>query len=208
MTFPKIILDHIAVSATTLAEATEYCEAALGIPLRPGGRHDVFSTHNTLLGLSDGLYLEAIAADPDAPAPDRPRWFDLDHFSGPARLTNWICRTEDLDVTLSKLTEGAGQPVDLRRGDLRWRMAVPVSGRLPFDNMHPALIQWQSRQHPSQSLGDSGCKLRRLIIRHPEAKALHNLLADVFTDQRVVFETAPASLTAEFDTPNGTRVLE
>lgn len=203
-----LTLDHIAVSAMSLDEATEACEAALGVPLRQGGRHEVFSTHNTLLGLSDGLYLEAIAADADAPVPQRPRWFDLDNFTGPARLTNWICRTDDLDRILSKMTDGAGFPVDLNRGDLRWRMAVPASGRLPFDNMHPALIQWQTPQHPSRVLGDSGCRLRRLVVRHPDAKILQDLLAPVFADERVVFDTAPAGLTAQFDTPHGPRVLE
>jgi len=41
----------------------------LGVPFQPGGRHDVFGTHNALLGLADGLYIEAIAIaiDPDAP---------------------------------------------------------------------------------------------------------------------------------------------
>ena len=72
-----IEFDHIAISGETLAEATEHVEAALGVSLQPGGEHAVFHTHNTLLGLEDGLYLEAIAINPNAPTPDRPaglRW--------------------------------------------------------------------------------------------------------------------------------------
>ncbi|KZZ67236.1 VOC family protein, partial [Sulfitobacter sp. HI0129] len=135
-------LDHLAVAGEDLAAARAHAETALDVILQPGGRHDVFGTHNRLLGLADGLYLEAIAADPDAPAPDRARWFDLDRFSGPARLTNWICRCDDLDAALARLPDGFGRPVDLQRGDLRWRMSVPEEGRLPFDNLAPALIQW------------------------------------------------------------------
>lgn len=199
--------DHIAVSGATLAKATAACEAALGVPMRPGGRHDVFFTHNTLLGLEDGLYLEAIAVDPDAPVPDRPRWFDLDRFTGKARLTNWICRTSGLEAALERLGPGAGEPVALRRGDLRWRMAVPASGVLPFDNCQPALIEWQSPVHPSVTLGSSGIALRRLTVSHPEAERLEALLAPLLDDDRVVFITGAAGLSAAFDTADGTRVL-
>ena len=68
-----LTFDHIAVAAETLAAATDYAEAGLGVALQPGGEHAVFHTHNTLLGLEDGLYLEAIAINPNAPTPDRSR---------------------------------------------------------------------------------------------------------------------------------------
>lgn len=200
-------LDHIAVSGATLAKAVEAVETALGVALQPGGRHDVFGTHNRLLGLEDGLYLEAIAADPAAARPARPRWFDLDRFAGPARLTNWICRCDDLDAVLAALPDDAGAPVDLTRGSLTWRMAVPADGVLPYDNLHPALIQWTSPVHPGALLTESGCALRRLVVGHPEAKALAAGLAGVFRDPRVVFEKGPKALVAEIDTPNGLRVL-
>lgn len=37
-----------------------------------------FGTHNRCLGMEDGIYLEVIAVDPEAPPPSRPRWFGLD----------------------------------------------------------------------------------------------------------------------------------
>jgi len=200
-------LDHLAVAGTTLEAAIDAVETALGVPMQPGGRHDVFFTHNCLLGLADGLYLEAIAIDPDAPQPARPRWFDLDRFSGPARLSNWICQTDDLDAMLRHLP-GAGDPVSLRRGDLRWQMAVPGNGVLPYDNMHPALITWQSRVHPGSTLTATGCALRRFVVSHPDAAGLAAALAKFFTDPRVVFEPGPAALLAEIETPHGVRVLQ
>jgi len=200
-------LDHLAVSGETLEEAAAAVEAALGLPMLPGGQHDVFITHNRLLGLADGLYLEAIAADPTRPAPDRPRWFDLDSFAGPARLTNWICATDDLDALLAALPVDAGTPVALSRGELRWRMAVPADGRLPFDNLFPPLIQWQAGLHPAKRLPDSGCRLRRLIVSHPEALALRDLLAPHLSDNRLIFEPGPATLRAEIETPHGLRLL-
>lgn len=202
-----IELDHVAVSGATLAQATAFCENALGVSLQAGGEHAVFHTHNTLLGLEDGLYLEAIAVNPDAPQPDRPRWFDLDRFSGPARLTNWICRCADLEATLAVLPDGFGEPVALQRGDLRWRMAVPADGVLPFDNCAPALIQWEGEAHPAGRLAASGLRLTGLQVHHPDAAALEALLAPHLADDRVTFAAGPAGLAASFDGPGGQRHL-
>ncbi len=200
-----MFLDHLAVAGETLEEASAHIEQALGVALQAGGKHDKFGTHNRLLGLRDGLYLEAIAIDPLAPNPQRTRWFDLDRFKGSPRLTNWICRVPDIDASLTVFPDGVGLPVDLSRGALRWRMAVPPNGRLPFDNLFPALIQWQGDLHPAQMLQDSGCRLRRLIVCHPDALELAKGLGAL---GHVVFDSGPAGLRAEIETPHGLRVLE
>ncbi|MGC1503009.1 MAG: VOC family protein [Sulfitobacter sp.] len=202
-----IVLDHLAVSGGTLQDATVHVQEALKTALQPGGEHAVFHTHNTLLGLEDGLYLEAIAMNPDAPEPDRPRWFDLDRFTGAAQLTNWICRCDDLDATLARLPEGFGQPVSLQRGDLRWRMAVPADGVLPFDNCAPALIEWEGDAHPAARLGNSGARLTGLTVRHPEADSLAALLAPHLSDLRIRFEKGPRRLEAQFEVGGQTRRL-
>ncbi|WP_170400449.1 VOC family protein [Ruegeria arenilitoris] len=200
-----MLLDHLAVAGETLEEASAHVEQALGVSLQDGGKHEAFGTHNRLLGLRDGLYLEAIAIDPQAPTVKRTRWFDLDRFAGTPRLTNWICRVSDIAATLSAFPDEVGQPIDLARGALRWQMAVPSDGRLPFDNLFPALIQWHGDLHPAQMLQDSGCRLRRLVVYHPDALGLARLLGELET---VVFDTGPAALRAEFETPHGPRVLE
>ena len=202
-----IELDHLAVAGESLKAASDLAAQVLGVPLQPGGAHAVFGTHNHLLGLADGLYLEAIAVDPDAPAPAYARWFDLDRFNGPARLSNWICRCDDLDATLEALPEGYGAPVALQRGDLRWRMAVPETGMLPYDNCAPALMQWEGEAHPTQRLDASGCRLVTLTVQHPQAEALAATLAPILTDARVVFEVGTPALSARFDTPAGRAVL-
>ncbi len=200
-------LDHLAVAAETLEDGREAVETALGVPLQPGGQHAHFGTHNLLLGLEDGLYLEVISIDPGAPRPGYPRWFDLDRFEGWARLNNWICRTSDMSNFIAHAPE-AGIPVALQRGDLRWQMAVPPDGRLPYDNAFPAVIEWQTPHHPAARLAPSGCRLRRLVVSHPEAAALAGDLGKVFHDLRVVFEPGAPAMRAEFDTPFGSRVLE
>lgn len=200
-------LDHIAISGETLAEARDLVEDALGVPMQPGGRHAVFHTHNALLGLEDGLYLEAIAIDPDAPAPERPRWFDLDRFEGPPRLTNWICRTSNLSEILEQVPIDLGQPIDLQRGDLRWQMAVPADGVLPYDNCAPAVIAWQGGQHPAARLKSQGIRLRELVILHPQIGILADYLRPYLSDPRVAFEMGAPACVAVFDTPHGLRRL-
>lgn len=202
-----IVLDHFAIAAETLESGRAYAEEALGVSLLPGGQHPHFGTHNLLLGLEDGLYLEVISIDPDAPAPEYPRWFDLGRFAGRPRPTNWICRTDDLSGFVAEYPQ-AGTPVPLARGDLRWQMSVPPTGILPYDNMFPAVIEWASDDTPARRLSASGCGLKMLTISHPDADLLSQTLAPVFKETRVRFETAPAGLVAEMDTPSGVRVLE
>mgnify|MGYP006277190205 FL=1 len=189
------VFDHLAVGCTRLADGVAHLEAALGVRLAPGGRHPDFGTHNRLLSLGPGEYLEVIAADPEAPAPGRPRWFDLDRFEGPPRLAAWIVRVPDLAAA------GApGEILELARGAYRWRMAVPADGVLPVDGLHPAMIAWRG-PHPADALPDAGCRLGALVLRHPEPARLAALPgAD---DPRVTVEAGPPGLSARIDCPNG-----
>lgn len=203
----SLTLDHIAISAGSLDEGVAFVEAALGVPLAGGGQHPHMATHNRLLGLGD-VYLEVIAADPSAPRPAWPRWFDLDHFSGPPRLSNWICRTDNLDAALAASPPGTGAPVSLQRGDYRWRMAVPGDGILPFDNAYPALIEWQGSLHPAKALPDQGVRMTALEIFHPDAEALAAALATRLADSLVhIYRSPHKAMRAVFATPKGTRVL-
>ncbi|WP_425099047.1 VOC family protein [Tropicibacter sp. S64] len=192
-------LDHIAVAGETLEEAVDHIEARLGRVMRPGGHHARFATHNALLGIDPLLYVEAIAIDPQAPPPSDARWFGLDDFCGPARLATWICRVPDLDAALAALPM-AGRRVELARGSLRWAMAVPEDGRLPFDGLFPALIQWYpGAPTPGHVLASDGMTLTRLSVCHPEAAALNALLAPHLDAPQVAFETAATpGLRADF----------
>ncbi len=202
-----LALDHLAISAPTLEEGAAWVEARLGVPLEGGGRHAEMGTHNRLLSLGD-LYLEVIAIDPRAPRPAWPRWFDLDRFAGPPRLTNWVTRCADLDAELSASPAGVGRPMALARGAYRWRMAVPEGGVLPFDGGFPALISWEGPAHPAAALPDRGLRLRRLEIGHPEAEALTAALAGRLDDPRLaIVPASEKTLHAEFDTPFGARQL-
>lgn len=199
-------LDHIAIAAERLEDSVAALEERFGVGFAPGGKHPVMGTHNRLLSLGPDTYLEVIAVDPDAPKPARVRWFDLDRFSGPTRLNTWIAACEGLEATLARMPAGAGRPVALSRGDLQWQMAVPDDGRLPFDGMFPALIDWQGAAPPPTRLPDVGCRLTRLEVLHPEAERIAAALPTL-EDPRILFVTGAVGLRAELETPAGKVML-
>ena len=81
-----LTVDHLVVCARDLDEGSKYVAERLGVTPGPGGEHAAMGTHNRLLSLGPEAYLEVIAINPVAPAPDRVRWFGLDEFDGPPRL--------------------------------------------------------------------------------------------------------------------------
>ncbi len=201
-----LALDHVAIGCATIAEGQVWAQAALGVPLQPGGQHRRFGTHNLLLGLEEGLYLELIAPDPDNPTAEG--WFGMNRFSGPPRLVNWICRTDDLSAALAALPE-AGPAVEMQRGDLRWQIGVPAGGGLPHAGAMPTLIEWAAGTvPPAGRLTQRGVRLTAWQVFHPDAAVIEGRLAGWLDDARVTFVTAPVpGFRAVFDTPGGPRVL-
>lgn len=202
---PQGRLDHLVVRAERLEDGVASVERALGVELEPGGRHDAMGTHNRLLSLGPEEYLEVIAIDPGAAPPGRPRWYGLDAFAGPPALGAWAVRVGDLDVALARAHDGVGEPLAVERGALRWRMAVPPSGALPLQGLHPALLQWET-PHPAPKLNDLGCRLRRLVLCSPDPEATRSALS-ALGDDRLAIEPGGPSIRAEIDTPSGPRTL-
>lgn len=192
--------DHLVIAAEELAAGVRWVETVLGVNLQPGGRHEMFGTHNALLSLGPSAYLEVISVDPGAPIPDRPRWYGLDHFSGPPRLTHWVLRTDDINKSLASMHPGVGMPVAVTRANFRWQMAVPQSGLLPYDDMHPAVISWDG-PHPAAHLPDAGIRLQTLHISHPKAEQWGKALS--LNDSNINFENQNKDLTAYLTTPSG-----
>lgn len=201
-------LDHLALSATRLSDGVSHVENALGVKMQAGGEHATMGTHNCLLGLGPELYFETIAINPQAEGPNRPRWFNIDHFSGPPRLTNWILQTPSIVDALDKLGPAFGTPLELERGDLKWIMAVPQTGILPWDGWAPALIEWRAGGHPASRLPDAGLRLSSLRIRHPQAVAMAEQLGPLMPRDTALFEPGDTpEMIATFQTPSGPREL-
>ena len=187
-----LTIDHLVVSCERLEDGVAYVEDSFGVPMAPGGQHPQMGTHNRLLGLG-GIYLEVIAVDPTVPAPDRPRWFGLERFAGPPRLTNWVARTRarwllrepmsrgqhlsgppvpNLRHALELAPPGTGAPMRMSRGDLVWTIAISDDGSLPFGGAFPGLIDWGATMHPTLRIPESGYRLTSFSVIHPEPSGL------------------------------------
>jgi hypothetical protein len=206
-------IDHLVITAPSLAAGIEYVHAALGVSPRSGGEHPCMGTHNSLLRLGEALYLEVIAANPAAPPPDRPRWFRLDDafYNATPRLTAWVARTNDIRAAAAAASFHLGLVEPMSRGALRWLITIPEDGNLLFDGLAPLLIEWTTPVHPAATLPGSGCALVGLEGCHPQAKAVNDLLHSIgFRDAPSLFTLGPAdlpSLVATIRTPSGLRQL-
>jgi hypothetical protein len=213
-------VDHLVLMATTLEEGVQWCEATLGLWPGPGGQHALMGTHNRLFSIASDrypqAYFEIIAIDPQAPAPGRARWFDMDDPAlrksvarqGP-QLIHFVARVPDAQAAVSAL--GAlgldrGEVLQASRptasGLLQWQISVRSDGQRLFDGTLPTLIQW-GHTHPAQAMAESGITLQELAVTHPQARTLgtayHALgLAGVSVG------AGPARLSARLLTPRGT----
>jgi hypothetical protein len=212
-TVPRCQIDHLVITAPDLASGAEFVRRSLGIVPQAGGEHARMGTHNLLLKLGDSLYLEVISPDPAAPKPARPRWFQLDEQQpdAPSRLATWVLRTTDIQATLAGSSEPLGNIEPMSRGRLNWRITIPPDGRLPFDGVAPALIEWQAETHPASRLRDVGCSFVKLEAFHPEAQRISALFRSLAVEGEVPVAPLRAGerpyLVAHVQTPAGLRKL-
>ncbi|MFL9864317.1 VOC family protein [Paraburkholderia fungorum] len=191
MTAHPLRLDHLVISARTLDEGTQYVADTLGVAPAGGGAHPLMRTHNRLLNLWGGVYLEVIAVDPQAadPADGATPWarlFALDDPATHARLekgpylSHWVAQVErpkQLAVWQAQYPQRIAPIVPMTRGDFSWGLSVPDDGAFPTwqdagDGVLPSLIQWDSPRHPSALLPETGIALKALKATHPQADAI------------------------------------
>ena len=204
---PSSRVDHLVVTAASLEAGAAHVRAALGVEMQTGGEHARMGTHNCLLKLGSKLFLEVIAANPSAPRPGRPRWFQLDDplSARSPRLATWVARCDDIQA-LAPDSLGLIEPMS--RGDFRWLITVPEDGRLPLDGLAPTLIQWQSASHPADTLKDAGCSLIRFEGLHPQPQKVTSMLKSIrFGGEFELSPGAKPGLGATIQTPSGLRRL-
>ena len=203
-------IDHLVVTAPTLASGADWLERTLGVAPGPGGAHPRMGTHNLLLRLGESCFVEVLAIDPAAARPARPRWFGLDELAPDAtpRLAAWVARTDDLRACPAALLQEAGEIEPMTRGTREWLITIPPDGGLPLGGALPAFIEWQSPPAPAGAgLPDAGCALAGLGLRHPQAAHLHELLGLAGLADAVAIGTGTPGLWADIVTPTGLRRL-
>jgi hypothetical protein len=206
-------LDHIAITASSLAAGVEYVREALGVTLQAGGEHPRMGTHNCFLKLGEKVYLEVISVNPGAPRPDRPRWFGLDEPDSTRvpRLATWIARTDDIHAAVAASPVPLGNVEPMSRGQLNWLITIPKDGSLPLHGLAPTLIQWPAETHPTNTLQDVGCSLIRLEGFHPQAEKVSSVLESIGFEGNFSVSSLPPGelpyLVVHIQTPAGPRQL-
>lgn len=206
-------LDHLSYAAGPegLGACVQRIGARLGAPFADGGLHPSFGTRNFVLPLSDGRYLEIVAAL-DHPATDRApfgRAVAARTNAGGGWLT-WVVGVNDIATYEQRLHRSAANGHRRRPDgfDLRWRQIgvndVAEDPQLPF------FVQWDSDVEHHPSAGGSPITLRRLEIAGDE-KTVDDYLGTsarqpfdgVEVEWVAPFEGETGVLAAVFDTPAG-----
>ncbi len=172
---PGFELDHLVLASASLDQGSAWLEDLLGVRPAGGGAHPGWGTHNRLLKLDHGAYLELIAPDPGQAPPPRPRLFGLDNpellalIAQRPRLIHYVMRTSDLAAARTLLDYDPGVSEAMSRGHLTWHLTVPPEGRRQYAGVLPSLIDWGATPHPAQAMPDSGLELLSLAVIAPAA---------------------------------------
>ena len=200
-------LDHLVVACRDLEQGTQWVAERLGVAPAGGGKHPLMGTHNRVLKIGARAYLEVIAIDPDAPAPGRPRWFDLDSPELQSRiaqspaLVTWAVRTDRIAEALTQVPE-LGSVHAATRGALSWQITIPDDGKLQFGGLLPAVLQWGD-EHPTDTMQESGCELAGLALTHPMSAGLVPIFRALRIAGPVDLKAGPKVLAARLRAPKG-----
>jgi len=173
-------LDHLVFAVPDLANSIEmFCER-LGVTPAFGGCHELVGTHNAILPVRGGSYVELIAPDPANPSPPLGLPFGMDALDGP-RLVTWAVRTRDIDVAVERARNAGYDPggvIDLTRetsegNDLSWRLTV--RGEMPAGGLVPFLIDWGSAPHPAGT-SEPECSIEDFRAEHPDPESVRAML--------------------------------
>ena len=182
-------LDHIVLGCNTIQEGTDYVEKKLGLTLSEIGYHLHMGTHNRVIKISENIYLEVIAIDPNANKPKHFRWFNLDNKKQQARLKKspqiigYVIENQNPDML-----KFYNPFFEASRGNYCWEFAMPksddtlINDELIESGLVPSLIKWKSKK-PVYKMLNNHFELEKIKIEltqnHIEYKPYINYLGDV-----------------------------
>ena len=217
------VIDHLVIAADSLEQGAAWCAATFGVRPSGGGKHPLMGTRNRVIAISSesfpDCYLEVIAIDAEAPPPERPRWFGLDHpevreaVRASPRLVHAVARTRKIETLRRNLANFALNPGELLtaqretpHGLLKWRITVRDDGCTEYAGALPSLIEWEG-EHPCAHMPHTDVALQDLVLRGLPTQAVSLLdIPAVHTSPIDAVQNAP--LTATLESPRGRVVLE
>jgi hypothetical protein len=145
-------LDHVMYVVADLDAAARRIRFEHGLDSYPGGEHVGFGTHNRIIPIGPGQYVELMAVKEEDVARGNPVGrFILDWTREGEGLRVWCVATDDIDAVAARLNL---QPRPWTRalpdgGELRWRLVGAEQSMA--DPSLPFFIQWDSppADHPS-----------------------------------------------------------
>lgn len=197
--------DHLLLGGKDLDLLIEDMAARTGVRAAYGGAHKGAGTHNALLDLGEGRYLELLAPIPGTKT-ELPLASLLADLSEP-RLVAWAAATTDLAACVKRAHAAgynAGEVLSMSRTppigpELSWQLAL--GGDHVFGSVLPFLIQWAGDAHPSKSAPE-GCSLVQLRAEHPDPETMRHFLNALGAEIEINKGPAPR-LFAMLNTPKG-----
>jgi hypothetical protein len=200
---PVAQVDHILLGIDDLARGMEQFEKLTGVRPVQGGKHPR-GTHNALVSLGDGTYLEFLAVQPDVAPPKEYEGLKQLHSLTPI---GWAVSSKDSTQLRNRLTAAGMAVTESTAGSrttpagttLSWQTFGLKEG---FDEA-PFFIVWsQQSAHPSTT-SPTGCKLQQWRVAGPHLKNLEQLRSAL--DLRIdAAEASSTALRLSLQCPKGT----
>lgn len=171
-------VDHIILGVPGLDEGIAAFEQATGVTPVRGGRHPGRGTENALASLGNGVYLELIAPQRDAPADEFTTY--LRSLKQPT-LAGWAVHVPDAKAAKAKIERQQFALSNLAPGSritpdgktLEWTTFGLTTQEIATA---PFFIEWsKSTTHPSKT-SPGGCAIDRFAIADPKGDELSRLL--------------------------------
>jgi len=195
-------IDHLILGVANLDDGIEQFERRTGVRPACGGKHPT-GTHNALVSLGDGIYLEIVALQPGAVPPPE---FAALSFLKELTPVGWAVASTDLEALRNELAAAdlpvtepdAGSRATPSGSTLRWQTFRLQTGfrEAPF------FIVWSADSpHPSAT-NPSGCTLSALTIASPMGEVLERLCTALELPVTVTRAASPA-VTLDLGSPKG-----
>ena len=194
-------LDHIVFGGSTLEEATQIVENIFQAKLSDIGYHKDMGTHNRVIRISERVYLEVIAIDPEISNLNNRKWFNLDNSKLQSKLKKspqiigYV--VENYDMNITKYYDPF---FDSSRDIYKWQFAMPtfkdniLVSEIIEAGIIPSLISWKSDK-PVYQMKKNQFELISLEIRLSASQKYFNTFFKSFGE----IEYVSVSMTTEED---------